>query len=164
MAAPEPSADYRLVEVELDQTTLAATNPDSEYERRIAIYDLLEENFFRPEKCGPGPFKLFLSTADQMLSFSVMDSDNVQLRLFMLSLMPFRKIIKDYSFICTSYYEAIKTAPPSRIETIDMSRRALHMEAAQLLIDRLEGKIAIDMETSRRLFTLIFALHQRQNL
>lgn len=154
-------AKAKLTAVRLDQASLAASSADAEHERRIAIYDLLEENYFRPEDGESGPYELDLSLADGKLVMKVSQEDGEALRTFILSLSPFRSVIKDYFMICESYYEAIRTAAPSQIEAIDMGRRGLHNEGSQLLKDRLEGKVILDFDTARRLFTLICALSRR---
>lgn len=151
----------RLVEITLDEKSLGRANPDVEHERKVAIFDLLDDNRFALAKGGEGPYTLHLSIVENRLVFSVGDEDNRPITSFLLSLSPFRKLVKDYFLVCESYYEAIKTAPPSRIEALDMGRRALHNEGSELLMQRLEGKIETDADTARRLFTLICALHWR---
>lgn len=136
---------------------------DVEHERRVAIFDLLEENSFELVKTSqpdyPGPYKLHLSNMDGRLVFDVRNIDDEPLMAFTLAMSPFRRLIRDYFDICDSYYEAIRTASPAQIETIDMGRRGIHDQASERLMERLDGKIAVDMATSRRLFTLICALH-----
>lgn len=149
----------KLVEIELDDSSIGRTTPDIEHEREVAIFDLLESNVFALEAGAEGPYTLKLSIVEKRLVFDVGDGDRNALTTFILSLSPFRKVIKDYFLICESYFEAIKTAPPSRIEAVDMARRAVHDEGSNLLMERLEGKIATDLDTARRLFTLICALH-----
>lgn len=154
-------AQSKLTAVRLDQSSLAAASADAEHERRIAIYDLVEENYFAPEAAAEGPYELDLSLADGKLVMKISREGGEALRTFILSLSPFRGVIKDYFMICESYYEAIRTAAPGQIEAIDMGRRGLHNEGSQLLKDRLEGKVAVDFDTARRLFTLICALSRR---
>ncbi len=154
-------AQSKLTAIRLDQNSLAASSADAEHERRIAIYDLLEENHFAPEEGAGGPYELDLSLADGKLVMKVSQEGGDALRTFILSLSPFRGVIKDYFMICESYYEAIRTAAPSQIEAIDMGRRGLHNEGSQLLKDRLAGKVELDFDTARRLFTLICALSRR---
>ena len=149
----------RLIELTLDETSIGRNTPEVEHERKVAIFDLLEENFFELEGRGPGPYALHLSMADNRLVFAVTDANYAPLTSFLLSLSPFRRLVKDYFILVESYHEAIKTAPPTRIEAIDMGRRGLHDEGSQLLIERLTGKITIDFDTARRLFTVICALH-----
>jgi len=149
----------RLVEITLDPKSVGRNTPDVEHERKVAIFDLLEENIFALEDDSDGPYSLLLSIAENRLVFAVGDESQKPITSFMLSLTPFRKIVKDYFLVCESYYTAIKTAPPSRIEALDMGRRGLHNEGSQLLMQRLEGKIETDFDTARRLFTLICALH-----
>jgi uncharacterized protein (UPF0262 family) len=157
----EPSLDPdRLVEVTLDAASIGRNNPEVEHEREVAIFDLLESNSFKlGGHDGSGPYSLHLSLADNRLVFSVGDEARNPITQLMLSLSPFRRLVKDYFLLCESYLEAIKTAPPSRIEAIDVGRRGLHDEGSQLLVERLKGKIAIDLPTARRLFTLLCALH-----
>jgi len=157
---PEPRLDpARLIGVTLDQASLGRNNADVEHEREVAIFDLLESNSFALEGHAGGPYTLHLSLAENRLVFAVADPDGAPLTHVMLSLSPFRRLVKDYFLVCESYYQAIKTAPPSRIEAIDMGRRGLHDEGSRLLMERLKGKINTDIATARRLFTLICALH-----
>ena len=153
-------SDNRLVEVILDEASIARCSPDIEHERNVAIYDLLETNSFTLVKPGQkkGPYTLLLALEESRLVFHVGDEDRKPINSLMLSLSSFRRVVQDYFLVCETYFEAIKTAPPSRIETIDMGRRGLHNEGAQLVSDRLDGKISVDFETARRLFTLICAL------
>ncbi|WP_104491115.1 UPF0262 family protein [Paracoccus denitrificans] len=156
----DPQRD-RLIDVELDET-IGRSTPDVEHERAVAIFDLIEENSFRPvndEK--PGPYKLKLSLVDSRLVFAIAREDGADVVTHILSLTPFRRIVKDYYMICESYYDAIRSASPSHIEAIDMGRRGLHNEGSQTLKDRLAGKIDIDFDTARRLFTLVCVLHWR---
>jgi uncharacterized protein (UPF0262 family) len=149
----------RLVDVTLDSASIGRNSTDVDHEREVAIFDLLERNSFALESQDGGPYSLHLSVADNRLVFTVGDVNRTPIQHVMLSLSPFRRLVKDYFMMCESYYQAIKTAPPSRIEAIDMGRRGLHDEGSQLLMERLKGKILIDTPTSRRLFTLICALH-----
>ncbi|MDP2620506.1 MAG: UPF0262 family protein [Hyphomicrobiales bacterium] len=148
----------RLVRVALDEATIGRAVAEIEHEREVAIYDLLECNEFALVGGGKGPYELTLSIIDRRLVFQVAARRGKEMS-FILSLAPFRRIVKDYFLVCESYYRAIKTAPPSHIEAIDMGRRGLHDEGTQILIDRLKGKIEVDYETARRLFTLICVLH-----
>ena len=150
--------DFRLSDVVLDES-IGRSTPDVEHERAVAIFDLVEENTFEP--CGHpgGPYRLRLSLVDSRLVFTVTTEEGSEVATHILSLTPFRRIIKDYFMICESYYEAIRSAPPSRIQAIDMGRRGLHDEGSRTLLERLGGKIAVDLDTARRLFTLICALH-----
>ena len=156
---PEPNDTSRLVEITLDDKSLGRYTPDVDHERKVAIFDLLEDNVFALEERQEGPYSLHLSIAENRLVFAVGDVDHKPITSFMLSLSPFRKLVKDYFLVCESYYDAIKNAPPSRIEALDMGRRGLHDEGSQLLMLRLDGKISTDFDTARRLFTLICALH-----
>jgi len=149
---------FRLIDITLDETTVVRRSPDIEHERKVAIYDLLEDNFFRPEGSDGGPYRLHLSVQENRLVFDIQIVEEEHGKV-MLSLAPFRKIVKDYFLICESYYDAIKTAAPAQIEAIDMGRRGLHNEGSELLKARLDGKITVDFDTARRLFTLICVLH-----
>jgi len=153
--------NFRIADVELDEAVLIRLSPDIEHERRIAIFDLLEENYFEPIGAAHGPFNLKLVIEENRLVFDVRTDDKSPLGKIILALGPFRRIVKDYFMICESYYEAIKSAPPSQIEAIDMGRRGLHNEGSDLLRERLAGKIALDHDTARRLFTLVCVLHLR---
>jgi uncharacterized protein (UPF0262 family) len=150
----------RLVAVTLDDASLGRGTPDIEHERRVAIYDLLEENSFGlPEH--DGPYRLGLSLADKRLVLDVGHEDGRPLMRHILSLTPFRRVVRDYFLVCESYHQAIRSGSPSRIEAIDMGRRGLHNDGSELLRKRLDGKIAIDFDTARRLFTLVCVLHWR---
>jgi uncharacterized protein (UPF0262 family) len=151
----------RLVEVMIDETSLAAATADAEHERRIAIFDLLEANQFELAEHDDGPYRLKLSIIDQRLVFSVQGQEPAEARAIILSLAPFRRVIKDYFLVCDSYHTAIRSAAPAQIEAIDMGRRSLHNEGSDLLSQRLAGKVKLDHDTARRLFTLICALHVR---
>lgn len=163
--AERPAAPAtRLARITLDERSLLRLSADIEHERKVAIYDLLEENHFCP-KGDPegryGPYSLHLSIEDTRLVFDIRSEDERPLGKVVLALSPLRRIIKDYFTICESYFRAIRTAPPSQIEAIDMGRRGLHNEGSELLRERLSGKIEIDSDTARRLFTLICVLHLR---
>ncbi|MCJ2052143.1 UPF0262 family protein [Methylobacterium sp. J-070] len=148
----------RLAKVSLDEASIARGNPDQEHERAIALFDILEDNSFTiPGR--EGPYALTLGLVENKLSFAITTVDGEPVMTHLLSLTPFRRVIRDYKMICESYYNAIRTASPSQIEAIDMGRRGLHNEASETLKQRLEGKVDLDHDTARRLFTLIFALH-----
>ncbi len=149
----------RLIAVTLDERSIGRGNPDVEHERAVAIYDLLEQNHFAPADHNGGPYALDLSIQNKQLVFDVSEPENGPVVAHVLSLTPFRRIVRDYYLICESYFEMIRTASPSRIEAVDMGRRGLHNEGSQLLMDRLDGKVEIDFDTARRLFTLICALY-----
>lgn len=149
----------RLVAVELDEASIGRSSTEVEHERRVAIYDLIEENVFEPAGRTDKEFRLKLSIVDRKLVLEVTAPDGGPVVTHILSLTPFRRVVKDYFLICDSYYQAIRTASPSQIEAIDMGRRGLHNEGARLLSERLEGKIGIDRDTARRLFTLISVLY-----
>jgi uncharacterized protein (UPF0262 family) len=149
-----PPVPSRLIEIELDDDSIGSYTPEVDHERKVAIFDLLEENFFELADGPEGPYKLRLAIAEQRLILAVIAGQaQTPCATFLLSLNPFRRVVKDY------YFDAIKTAPPSRIEALDMGRRALHDEGSKLLLERLDGKVRMDVPTSRRLFTLICALH-----
>ncbi len=151
----------RLIDVVLD-ASIGRSTPDIEHERAVAIFDLIEENRFQPVgDTGTGPYRLNLSLAQSRLMFKVARRNGEDVVAHALSLTPFRRIAKDYFMICESYYQAIRAATPSQIETIDMGRRGLHDEGSRILRDRLAGKIDIDFDTARRVFTLICVLHWR---
>lgn len=149
----------RLIAVTLDEASIGRSSPDIEHERAIAIYDLLEENSFGPSGVEGGPYRLSIALAEQKLVFDVANEQGDRIVTHILSMTPFRRIVKDYFMICDSYYEAIRTATPSQIETIDMARRGLHNEGSDTLVERLKGKLDFDFDTARRLFTLISVLH-----
>jgi uncharacterized protein (UPF0262 family) len=152
--------DYRLCDVVLDDT-IGRSTPDTEHERAVAIFDLIEENSFEPVGHPGGPYRLNISLVDSKLVFDIKTEGAHDVAKHILSLTPFRRIVKDYFMICESYYEAIRSATPSKIEAIDMGRRAIHNEGSQTLKDRLNGKINIDFDTARRLFTLVCVLYWR---
>ena len=151
----------RLFDIELDDS-IGRSTPDVEHERAVAIFDLIEENSFCPvNDDGHGPYRLKLSLMDSKLVFAISREGGEAVATHILSLTPFRRIVKDYFLICESYYDAIRSSTPSHIEAIDMGRRGLHNEGSQTLMDRLSGKIEIDFDTARRLFTLVCVLHWR---
>ena len=152
--------DFRLSDVELD-ASIGRSTPDVEHERAVAIFDLVEENSFEPIGHAGGPYRLKLSLVDSKLVLGIATEAGEAVATHILSLTPFRRIIKDYFMICESYYEAIRSSTPSRIEAIDMGRRGIHNEGSQTLMDRLDGKIRVDFDTARRLFTLVCVLYWR---
>lgn len=145
----------------LDGRSVISRSPQVEHERKAAIFDLLESNSFALCGGAPGPYNLHLSIEENRLAFDVRDTLDKPIKGFVLALSPFRALIREYLMICESYYEAIKTATPSQIETVDMGRRGLHNDGSQLLRERLEGKVDLDDDTARRLFTLVCVLHIR---
>ncbi len=151
----------RIVGITLDERTVVRRSPDIEHERAIAIFDLLEENRFRPLDLEGGPFHLHLSVEENRLHLDIETPAREKLTRIVLPLATFRKIVRDYFLICESYYDAIKRLSPSQIEAIDMGRRGLHDEAAELLRERLSDRIDVDHKTARQLFTLICVLHLR---
>lgn len=152
-------SEHRLASVTVDEASLGAQSDDAAHERRVAIHDLLHENDFRPLGAERGPYKLTLSLVSDRLAFDVEGPDYQ--RRHLLSLTPLRPVMRDYLMICESYYRAIRDVSPSQIETLDMGRRGIHNQGSELLRERLAGKIDTDLETARRLFTLICALHWR---
>ena len=152
----------RLVSVDLDDQGLPAPSPEVEQERRVAVHDLLQDNRFAlPARDGrdqTGPWRLALGVRDRRLVFAVASEGGEPAGEFHLSLGPFRQVVKDYDRICRSYAEAVRSLPPSQIETIDMARRGIHDEGARILQERLDGKADLDRSTARRLFTLICVL------
>ncbi|HTN97275.1 MAG TPA: UPF0262 family protein [Nordella sp.] len=156
--APDPN---RLIAVDLDDSIGSGLSADADHERRIAIYDLIEDNRFTVIGHASGPYRLALSAGDGRVIFDIWSAKEERVSMIGLSLSPFRRLVKDYFMICESYYKAIRTATPSQIETIDMARRGLHNEGSDLLRERLDGKIVVDPITSRRLFTLLCVLHWR---
>ena len=157
----EAGAGQYIVNVTLDEKTLVRRSPEVEHERAVAIYDLLESNRFVPLGDYQGPYNLHLRLEETRLVFDIRSDAEAALGAVSISLSPFRRVIKDYFTVCESYFEAIKTASPSRIEAIDMGRRGLHNEGSELLKDRLSDKIEMDFDTARRLFTLLCILHIR---
>ncbi len=156
--APKQPA-HRLVAVTLDEESIGRSNPDVEHERAVAIYDLLEDNSFAPVGSDEGPFTLHLSITGTRLMFDIRRPDGSPVIAHLLSLSPLRRLVKDYYTVCDSYYAAIRTATPDRIEALDMARRGLHDEGSHVLMERLERKVKLDFDTARRLFTLVCVLH-----
>ncbi len=158
------TSQNRICHIEIDEGGLIAPTPEIEQERKVAIFDLLEDNTFAPmardgHDAPVGPFRLLLAIRDRRLVFDISAEDETHLGEFQLALGPFRQVVKDYFQICASYFEAVKRLPPAQIEAIDMARRGIHNEGAAVLRERLEGKAEIDKDTARRLFTLICVLH-----
>ena len=154
----------KLIDISIDDSALPPPTPEIEQERKVAIFDLLEDNSFAlPAREGheipDGPYKLLLAIREHRLVFDISTESDEKVGEFHLSLGPFRQVVKDYFQICESYFDAVKKLPPSQIEAIDMARRGIHNEGARVLQERLEGKAEIDIDTSRRLFTLICVLH-----
>ena len=156
----DPKATQFLKSILIDEDSLAAASRDQEQERQVAIFDLLDGNYFEPVESPGGPYDLKLSLVENRLAFDIV-APSGQERRHLLSLSPFRGVIKDYFMICDSYYQAIRNSTPQQIEALDMGRRGLHNEGSNLLRERLEGKVKTDLDTARRLFTLICALHWR---
>ncbi len=156
----QASTPSRLIDIILDDSSIGSHSLEAAHERKVAIFDLLEDNSFELAGGPQGPYKLRIGIAEQRLALGVtVGEEQEPVAAFLLSLKPFRKVVKDYFLVCENYFEAIKSAPPSRIEALDMGRRALHDEGSKLLMERLDGKVRIDGPTSRRLFTLLCALH-----
>ena len=161
MTRAKPADSNRLVAVTLDEGSIGRSSPDVEHERATAIYDLIEENSFAPVGHRGGPYTLNISLKDNRLVLDIRLADGKPVIAHFLSLSPFKRIIKDYFLICDSYYAAIRTATPGRIEAIDMGRRGLHDEGSRILQDAIKRKIEVDFDTARRLFTLVCVLHWR---
>jgi uncharacterized protein (UPF0262 family) len=163
MTSAERPADHRISAIDLDERTIVWRNADVEQERRVAIFDLLEGNSFRPvteyAQSYAGPYKVKMRLEEGRLAMDIQDAADAALESVVLPLSPFRRIVRDYFAICDSYYQAIRESTPSQIETVDMARRAIHNEAAELLQERLESKVVVDFDTARRLFTLLCVLH-----
>lgn len=163
MTADCAMADPHIIDISLDERTILWRSADVEQERRIAIFDLLEENYFEPLRVHAdgyaGPYKVRLSVEDGRLVIAIDRADGTPLEAVILGLGRFRRPIREYFAICDSYYQAISNASPQQIETVDMARRGIHNDAADMLIERLDGKIKVDFDTARRLFTLICVLH-----
>ena len=158
-------SDPRIIDVQLDDKTILWRSADVEQERRIAIFDLIEGNYFKPLRQHvdgyAGPYRIHLSVEEGRLVIAIKREDDTPLETLILAMGRFRRPIRDYFAICDSYYQAIRNATPQQIETVDMARRGVHNEAAELLMERLQGKIEVDFDTARRLFTLICVLHIR---
>jgi uncharacterized protein (UPF0262 family) len=153
--------NQRIAKIVLDERTVLRRNADIEHERAVAIFDLLEENSFVPVAAMPGPFHLRLGIEENRLVLDIRTVADDPIERLLLPLTPFRSIVKDYFLVCESYFNAIRSASPSRIEAIDMGRRALHNEGSELLRERLADRVAVDLNTARRLFTLVCVLHIR---
>ncbi len=155
------SNPHRIARITLDERTVIRRSADIEHERRVAIYDLLEANSFQPVGDFCGPYHILMGMEENRLAFDIRDEDDMHLTRVLLPLTPFRRIIRDYFTVCESYFQAIKSASPSKIEAIDMGRRGLHNDGSDLLRERLNGKVVVDNETARRLFTLVCILQIR---
>ena len=158
---PDDKPRNRLIEIKLDEQSIRRVTANVEHEREVAIFDILDANSFALEGRDDGPYTLTLGIVEDRLVLTVGNDSAAEVITHMLSLTPLKRVMKDYFIVCDSYYQAIRTLPPSKIQAIDMGRRGLHDEGSHLLAARLEGKIALDSDTSRRLFTLICALHWR---
>jgi uncharacterized protein (UPF0262 family) len=156
---PDQEEKGRLMAVTIDESSIGRANRDVEHERAVAIYDLIEENSFRPLEHDGGPYALNIGISGNRLVFDIREADGTPVIAHHLSLAPFSRIVKDYFTICDSYYAAIRTATPDRIEALDMGRRSLHDEGSRILMERLRRKVEIDFDTARRLFTLVTVLH-----
>jgi uncharacterized protein (UPF0262 family) len=157
--APRKQQDPRLTAVTLDESSIGRSNRDVEHERAVAIYDLIADNTFKPLGHDGGPYTLQLGISGNRLVFDIRAVDGTPVIAHMLSLAPFRRIVKDYFTVCDSYYAAIRTSTPDRIEALDMGRRALHDEGSLIVMERLKRKVEIDFDTARRLFTLLTVLY-----
>lgn len=154
--------EHRIADITLDEVSLIRYRPEVEHERKVAIYDLLDSNYFEPAGQAAGPYRVRLGVAEgNRLIIDIRDAEDQPLRQVLLSLKPLRRVVRDYFQICESYFDAIRKRTVQRLETIDIARRGLHNEGAELLSQRLAGKIEVDIDTARRLFTLICVLHIR---
>jgi uncharacterized protein (UPF0262 family) len=154
--------DYRIAHIVLDEGSLSKRSREIEHEREIALHDLLEQNHFQLKGSSGGPYHLLLSIVEHRLVFEIKLADGAEHGRLLLSLTPFRRVVKDYFLVCESYYAAVREARSAQIEAIDMGRRGLHNDGAKLLQERLKGKIEMDFDTARRLFTLICVLHLKR--
>ncbi len=154
-------SDQRIAKIVLDERSVVRRNADIEHERAVAIFDLLEENSFAPVSSAAGPFHLHLGIEENRIVLDVRSAEEAAIERILLPLTAFRGIIKDYFLVCETYFNAIRTQSPSRIEAIDMGRRALHNEGSEVLRERLAERVTIDLNTARRLFTLVCVLHIR---
>jgi uncharacterized protein (UPF0262 family) len=157
----DPKGSWRIADITLDEHTVVRRSPDIEHERAVAIFDLLEENYFKPASGRAGPYHLHLSIEENRLNMEVRSLADGESETIVLPLAPFRGIVRDYFMVCESYYDAIRRSSLSQIEAIDMGRRSLHNEGSALLIERLGDRAEIELDTARRLFTLICVLHLR---
>jgi uncharacterized protein (UPF0262 family) len=157
----DPKGSWRIADITLDEHTVVRRSPDIEHERAVAIFDLLEENYFKPASGRAGPYHLHLSIEENRLNMEVRSPADGESETIVLPLAPFRGIVRDYFMVCESYYDAIRRSSLSQIEAIDMGRRSLHNEGSALLIERLGDRAEIELDTARRLFTLICVLHLR---
>ena len=154
--------EHRIADITLDEVSLIRYRPEVEHERKVAIYDLLDSNYFEPAGQAAGPYRVRLGVAEgNRLIIDIRDAEDQPLRQVLLSLKPLRRVVRDYFQICESYFDALRKRTVQRLETIDIARRGLHNEGAELLSQRLAGKIEVDIDTARRLFTLICVLHIR---
>ena len=154
-----PPSTSRLISIKLDEGSIKRSNANVDHEREVAIYDILDGNSFALDGYDSGPYTLMIGVQDDKLVLTVGSEGTDGSAVHMLAMSPFRRVIKDYFVVCDTYYQAIRTAPPSRIQAVDMGRRALHDEGSRILTERLQGKITLDHDTARRLFTLICELH-----
>jgi len=149
----------RLVEITLDQRSLGPANANIEHEREVAIFDILDGNAFAVDGMDVGPYRLNLAIADDRLQLTVRDEDSEPVASHQVPLTPLKRVMKDYFLVCDDYYDAVRTAPPARIQAIDLNRRTLHDEGSKILAEKLSGKVTVDADTARRMFTLLCALH-----
>ena len=159
MSSAKTADPSRLVAVTLDEESIGRSSPDIDHERQVAIYDLIEENSFAPVDHDEGPYVLHIGIKENRLVLDIRRENDKPVIAHLLSLTPFKRIVKDYFMICDSYYAAIRTATPDKIEAIDMGRRGLHDEGSRILQDAIKRKVKVDFDTARRLFTLICVLH-----
>ena len=159
IAGSAPLSPDRLIEITLDPKSLGRASSNVEHEREVAIFDILDGNSFALDGLRSGPYKLQLSLSDDRLQLAVNGESDATVASHLVPLTPLKRIMKDYFLVCESYYEAVRSAPPNKIQAIDVNRRSLHDEGSKLLVEKLQGKITLDNDTARRLFTLVCALH-----
>lgn len=157
------ASDPRIIAIGLDERTILRRNENVERERRVAVFDLLERNYFRPqteyEGGYAGPYRIFMRIEEDRLAIDIATKDDVHLETLTVSVLPLRRTIRSYFGICDSYYDAVRRGASSTIETVDMARRGIHNEAAEMLQERLAERVELDFDTARRLFTLLCVLH-----
>lgn len=154
----EKSRD-RLIEITLDQKSLGRANANIEHEREVAIFDILDGNSFAVDGMEAGPYRLNLAIVDDRLQLTVRDEDSEPVAAHSVPLTPLKRVMKDYFLVCDAYYDAVRTQPPAKIQAIDLNRRTLHDEGSKILAEKMSGKVTVDADTARRLFTLLCALH-----
>ena len=159
MTEPTEKSRDRLIEITLDQKSLSRASSNIEHEREVAIFDILDGNVFAVEGMETGPYRLHLGIVDDRLQLTVRDEDSEPVASHQVPLTPLKRVMKDYFLVCDAYYDAVRTQPPAKIQAIDLNRRTLHDEGSKVLAEKMAGKVTVDADTARRLFTLLCALH-----